>query len=294
MKNFYLICMSFICLNTNAVNIAITFDDFPMPNGALFTVKERAQKYVDAFTQHNAKAAFFCVGQHCKNRKDDSLVKLLLTNGQFVGNHSMSHPRLSASTLADFEKEIISNEELLSTFGKVQKWFLYPYLDYGDNAEIGGSQEKLMGALDVLTKLGYKEAYSTIKNFDWQINKRMQEALKKQKNVDFDKLKKLYLDFLKGWIQHYIDLYKTVTNKEIVHTINFQDNDLNAFCMADILEMVKQAGWNIVSPEIAFSDLSWRLEVQNNSELLANKCDSLNCDYIDKELFDFNRSIFLD
>ena len=132
-----------VTLGLHAVNIAITIDDYPLPNSGLFTVKERVKRFIDACAQYNCKAAFFCVGQHCKDRDDASLLSMISDEGHFIGNHSMNHRRLSALSLSEFETEIMDTDALLKIYPTMQKWFRYPYLDYGMNAELGGSQEKL-------------------------------------------------------------------------------------------------------------------------------------------------------
>src|SRR5579871_2696185 len=131
-------CIS-MSLQLQAVQIAITIDDYPLPNSGLFSVKERAKRFIDACAQYNCKTVFFCVGQHCNDRNDPSLLTMLSDGGHFIGNHSMNHRRLSSLSLSEFEKEIMDTDALLKNYPTMQKWFRYPYLDYGMNTELGGS-----------------------------------------------------------------------------------------------------------------------------------------------------------
>lgn len=271
-----------------AVNIAITIDDYPLPNSGVFTVRERTKRFVKALDKCNAKAAFFCVGQHCNDRNDYSLFKFLKEHGHFIGNHSMNHLRLSAITIDEFEKEITLAEAILCRHSLVSKWFRYPYLDYANVASLGGSKEKFLASFETLKKLGYTEAYVTINTFDWYINKRLQEAIRQNKVIDYEKLGVLYVSLLREWIAYYIVLYQEIIGHEIVHTILLHDNDLNALYLPDIIAMINDQGWNIVSPERAFKDTSWRKKLLNKIELTKKKPDSLNSDQLDKLLADFN------
>lgn len=273
-----------ISFELQAVQVAITIDDYPLPDSGIFTVKERAQRFIDACAQYNCKTVFFCVGQHCKDRGDTSLLTILSDNGHFIGNHSMAHRRLSVLSMSEFEKEIVDADALLKIYPTMQKWFRYPYLDYGMNAELGGSQEKLVQSFDLLNKLEYTDAYITINTFDFALNKRLQEAIKQGKTIDYDALRTVYLALLEEWIEHYIVLYQRVVPHEVVHTILLHDNDLNALYLADIIAMIQKKGWHIVSPEVAFRDVSWRKQLLPKIEILKQKPASLNYETIDKRL----------
>ena len=55
-----------------------------------------------------------------------------------------------------------------------------------------------------------------------------------------------------------------------------------ALYLDDILTMIKQSGWRIVSPDQAFNDTSWREEIINGtSTLWLKKPESLDCTFID-------------
>ena len=64
-KTFSLLLTSIICLFASsvsfAVEIAVTLDDHPMPEGSLFSVHERVERYCRAFEKHACQTAFFCI-----------------------------------------------------------------------------------------------------------------------------------------------------------------------------------------------------------------------------------------
>ena len=63
--------------------VAITFDDGPNPE---FTIKA-----LDLLKKYNAKATFFCIGQHVE--KHPEIVKQIISQGHLIGNHTYSHSR---------------------------------------------------------------------------------------------------------------------------------------------------------------------------------------------------------
>lgn len=68
---------------TEKNEIALTFDDGPHP--------EFTPKVLEVLKQHNAKATFFCIGQHIE--KHPELFKRIIAEGHSVGNHTYSHSK---------------------------------------------------------------------------------------------------------------------------------------------------------------------------------------------------------
>lgn len=62
--------------------VAITFDDGPNP--------EFTPQVLKLLKQYNAKATFFCIGQHIETYPE--LVKESIKQGHAIGNHTYSHP----------------------------------------------------------------------------------------------------------------------------------------------------------------------------------------------------------
>jgi len=261
----------------DGVDIAITFDDHPMPDGVLFTAKKRTEQLLKACDNHQCKTVFFCIGNCC--RKDPSSVELVEKRGHFLANHSLTHPHLSELSLSEIREELEKTDEILDVYSHKKKYFRYPSLDYGNREALGGTQEKAEAVYKLLQELGYTEGYVTIFTYDWYLNQKLQEAIKGNKQIDYEKLKGLYLSFIKRWCGQYIEAYP----KEIVHTLLFHANDLNALYLNDILLMIRQSGWNIVSPEKAFTDTSWREKVIKEPETFTLPPPSPSSQEIDEE-----------
>ncbi len=243
MKNFLNLAIFFylfICAALNAVNIAITFDDYPMPDGYIFSKQERIDRFLAVCANHKCKVVFFCIGENCK--ENISSLNQVNDSGHFLANHSMVHHHLSSQSLSEFEAEIIKTDSILSPYENMRKWFRYPFLDYGNRYTSGGSSEKAFDAFGILKKLNYVEGYVTMNNFDWHINERLQLAILQGKKIDYEALKKLYISLLKKWCLFYIHLYKNNFSEEVPHTLLLHANDLNALYLDDIFQMIHECG----------------------------------------------------
>ena len=267
-----------------AIEIAITLDDHPMPDGNLFSVNERVERYCRVFEKHACQAAFFCVGFNCQNASDLYCLVQLNDAGHFLANHSFHHKHLSSMNLNEFENEIKATEAILYPFSQFRKWFRFPYLDYGNQIHLGGSKEKFLAALDILEMKGYREGFVTINTFDWYINSCLQVAISENKNVNYSQLRIAYIFLLNEWCNDYITYYKKILAKDITHVLLLHANDLNALFLEDILEMIDEKRWKIVSPEHAFIDQVWRQKLLKQPVLVIEKPESLNKQFIDQVL----------
>lgn len=287
--NVFLVLFSTCHLNAS-VDIALTIDDYPMDDGLIFSSENRTQAFIGTCEKHFCKAAFFCIGENCKNERGADLLLQLDKNQHFICNHSMTHTHLSSQSLDEFEKEIKQVEGILTPYKNMRKWYRYPFLDYGNRIALGGSYEKTLLSLQMLNHLGYSEGYVTINTFDWYLNARLSEAIRKGLLVDYKALKDLYIELLNSWCNYYIDLYNNIIHDKITHTLLLHANDLNALFLDEILCMLTASDWNIVSPDQAFSDVSWRNKILKNPDMITHKPSNLDCSEIDKLIF--QRKIF--
>lgn len=264
-----------------AVEIAITLDDHPLPNGPLFTVHERIERFCTAFEKVGAKGAFFCIGSACKGKP---YLSSLNEKGHFLANHSLNHKHFSSTKLDDFRNEIVEAEILLNQYTQFRKWFRYPYLDYGNRLENGGDEEKYRAGLTLLKELDYKEGFVTINTYDWYLNACLRKKIQEKKKINYEQLKKLYLALIEEWCNYYIAAYQALFSEEISHVLLLHANDLNALFLDDILSMIREKGWRIISPEEVFKDPSWRGVLLNQTKMIPKSPSSLNCQAIDELL----------
>lgn len=115
---------------------------------------------LDALKKHNAKAAFFLVGNYLNKSPD--LVKRMVAEGHTVGNHTFHHPDLSKiSSMESFREEITSLESLFKeiTGQEMTRYYRPPQ---GKFSESNLKQAK---------ELGYKTVFWSLAYVDWYENK---------------------------------------------------------------------------------------------------------------------------
>ena len=96
--------------------IALSFDDGPVEN---------TLKILDILDEHNAKAAFFCIGRNIEKHPD--IFKEIIKRGHVVGNHTFSHTRkmgfLDSKTVL---REIEQCNQIAERVGEVKMKFFRP------------------------------------------------------------------------------------------------------------------------------------------------------------------------
>ena len=115
------------------------------------------EKILDTLQKHNVKAAFFLVGNYLQKNAD--LVRRMVEEGHIVGNHTMTHPDMSAITDKEaFQKELSGLEDLFRevTGKELPKFYRPPQGIY--------SEENLKLAKE----LGYKTVFWSLAYKDWE------------------------------------------------------------------------------------------------------------------------------
>ena len=124
--------------------VALTFDDGPGPYTA---------EVLEILAQYDASATFYVVGQAVKAWT--SMARLIVEGGHDIGNHTMTHPKLSSVSNASQRDEIAQLDALVFELVGVHPGTIRP--PYGD-----------------LPKLGIPDAHQrpvvlwSVDSFDWK------------------------------------------------------------------------------------------------------------------------------
>ena len=102
----------------NADEVALTFDDGP--NDAA------TPQLLDVLARYGVRATFFVMGDFARARPE--IVRQVVAAGHVLGNHTMSHPRLSTQSAARIRKELADcNAVLEEITGASVKFFRPPF-----------------------------------------------------------------------------------------------------------------------------------------------------------------------
>jgi peptidoglycan-N-acetylglucosamine deacetylase len=281
---YSLIILVLFSQRIEGVEIALTFDDFPMGSSSLFKKKQRVEIYADKLARLNIQAAFFCIGEQIDSREGEECLALISPE-HILANHSYHHHHCSKSALETFEEEVQQTEALLSPYENFRKWFRFPYLDYGDRTPLGGSDRKKTAIFLSLRERGYQHGYNTIHTLDWYVNAQLLKAIKEEKEVHLDRLSSAYMHLLGEWIDAYQQRWSRILKKRFVHILLLHQNDLNALFLNDIVALLGQKEWEIVPAERAYdSALPFPSKFGSTKVSLFKKVHSLSTDYVDQVL----------
>jgi len=107
------------CKADSSGNIALTFDDGPVPG--------KTEKILEILDSHKATAAFFCIGSRVAD--NPTLTKRVFDAGHLIGNHSYWHrATFDLQTTRKIEKELLDTDEAIhQAIGMKPNLFRPPY-----------------------------------------------------------------------------------------------------------------------------------------------------------------------
>jgi peptidoglycan/xylan/chitin deacetylase (PgdA/CDA1 family) len=231
-----------------ARELALTFDDAPTADSAIMSGDQRTTQLIDNLRQARVpQVAIFAVPQ---NRAANDLKRLshYAQNGHVIANHSNTHPNLNAASAQDYLQDIQVAHERLSGYATFQPWFRYPFLAEGRDVE---KRDEVRSGLK---RMGYRNGYVTIDNYDWYIANLANRAVREGKRINRTGLKQMYIEHVVGAADFYDKVAQRYLGRSPRHTLLLHENDLAALYIADLVTGLRNAGWKVIAPHEAYSD----------------------------------------
>lgn len=250
MIRLFLILFTVLIINVHlstAQEIAITFDDAPMHNSPLFTNRERTEKIIWQLTKHNVQAAFYVITGNITDENKNQLTSYT-QHGHLLANHSHSHHSPGRVSVDVYIDDIKKADAILKEIPGTVPWYRFPYLNEG------ATVSKRDSIRTTLKNLGLINGYVTVDNYDWFINGQLIQALREKKSVDYEQLKKVYLEHILNSVTFYHQVGTLALDHSPRHVLLLHENDLAALFLDDLLTLLKNRGWKIISPLQAYED----------------------------------------
>jgi peptidoglycan/xylan/chitin deacetylase (PgdA/CDA1 family) len=135
-------------VNTEEKVVALTFDDGPNP--------PYTDQILDILDRYQIKATFFVIGRNVE--KYPKTVRLILSKGHELGNHSYSHARMIFKSPSFIRSEIEKTDRLLNELGVTQDIHFRP--PYG---------RKLLVLPYIITKMHKKNIMWSTDSADYEV-----------------------------------------------------------------------------------------------------------------------------
>jgi len=229
--------------------IALTYDDAPRGDGRVFSGDQRAEVLIEALQSVEAgPAAFFVTTRGFERTSGRDRVRKYADAEHLIANHTHTHPWANKTPSDAFLAEIDHAEAELSGLPNRRAWFRFPFLDEGRDAD---KVQTIAAGLDAR---GLANGYVTVDNYDWHVDLRLQQALRDEKWVDFEKLGRFYVRMMIYAAEYYDGIAVQTLGESPVHVLLLHENDLAALFADDLVRAFRAAGWEIVSPDAAYDD----------------------------------------
>jgi peptidoglycan/xylan/chitin deacetylase (PgdA/CDA1 family) len=229
-------------------DIAITFDDSPRSALGYLDGPNRAKKLIEVLKSHNIEQVAFFSNSKKLDAEGMQRIETYSQAGHIIANHTHSHPDFNKLSLEEYTQDFLLADSKLSKFKGFKKLFRFPYLREGNNSK------KLDGMRAVLKKHGYINAYITLNNYDWYIETLFQRAIKEGVSIDQNRMRKFYVQVMIESIEYYDQIAQNHLGRSPKHILLLHEMDISALYLGDLIDELRRKGWNIISPEEAYTD----------------------------------------
>lgn len=235
--------------------IALSFDDVPRQRGAFLTPDQRTEALIAALRRAGVKQVAFFLNPGNLFDNDDGeggarRIREYVAAGHVIANHTWDHPHLNAISAAAYLAEIDRTARWLKGRRGYRPWFRFPFLDEGGKDK--AKRDAVRAGLVARHLAG--GGYVTIDGSDWNMDALTTAAVKAGKPVDLKGLHDLYIETLVGAADFYNDLAVKTLGRSPAHVILLHETDLNALYIEDLVAALRADGWEIITPDEAYTD----------------------------------------
>jgi peptidoglycan/xylan/chitin deacetylase (PgdA/CDA1 family) len=237
-----------------AQEMALTFDDLPahgqLPPG--MTRLDVAKSIITTLKAANAPGVYGFINAVKLEQVpgDRAVLEEWRAAGNLLGNHTYSHMSLTDNSAEAFEKDIAANEPALrSLMGNGDwHWFRYPFLWEGETLE------KRNAVRAYLKEHGYRIAQVTLDFEDYAWNAPYARCVAKNDQQAIGWLKSSYLDTARQYIDADQKMSQMLFGRDIKHVMLLHLGGFDSVMLPQLLELLKQKGFRLVTLEQAVSD----------------------------------------
>ncbi len=245
---FFLLLAS---IHAPAKEIALTFDDAPMPDSPHFTSQERTRILIEKLAELQVPPVMIFANP-CKRADRKGVIAQLKTYrdaGHLIANHSCTHPRFDTVGFDKFSADVRLADELLRPlYDGSARFFRYPMLNEGTETKMRDQMRLWLAANH------YRNGMVSVDNDDYYFSFRVNEARRRGLSVDYKKIEKLFLEHVLGAAEFYDGLARENLGRSPKHILLLHERDITVMYIEQIVKGLRMAGWKIISAAEAFQD----------------------------------------
>jgi len=229
--------------------IAISFDDAPLGDGPLFSGDERTNALIASLAKvHSGPSVIFVTTQGLDSHNGRARIERYVEAGHLIANHSATHQWASRTPVEDYLADIDIAETQLKAFSNRRAWYRFPFLDEGKPRE---KRDKIR---EGLAFRGLKNGYVTVDNYDWYLQSKWNAAVKSRLRIDMEALRDIYISMILDAANFYDEAAVEALGHSPAHVLLLHENDLAAEFVDDAITALRNDGWEIISPDVAYAD----------------------------------------
>ncbi|NVN44600.1 polysaccharide deacetylase family protein [Asaia siamensis] len=247
--------------------VAVTFDDLPyvMPGKTSRSDNRKdalaANRAILAALRHDAVPVTAFVNEDKVQALGSPGTEILAQWNQgalALANHAAHHVDSNALTPAQFENEIKEGERSIGPLahkaGRKLEFFRFPFNHVGD------TEPKRIALSEIVRRLGYRQAATTIDVEDYLFNDAYECAHSAGNTADEARIRQAYIDYARIEIPYYQALDEKIMGRDVPAVMLFHDNRLNAAVLPQILDLFRQQHYRFVTLAQAQSDPAFTQE----------------------------------
>lgn len=235
--------------------IAITLDDAPVVGHFQFATQAERMDVVTGLKSHlatfKAPVTVFAIGRDLESEDSRAIMALWKGEQIEVGNHSYSHLSFNTHVEPQMRNEFqLTNQALQPFKGKGGiRYFRFPFLQEGATL----AQEKLSNK--VLKEAGLLNAKVTIGTDDWTYNAQYTDAVLAGNTTLKEQIGRDYLVHIKKNVAFWDSVGVVLEKRHVKHVMVLHANRINRVYLGDILESLKQEGYQFIDLDEAYQDV---------------------------------------
>ncbi len=229
--------------------IALTFDDAPLPDSAFMTGEERTRRLIAALAAADIPGAtIFATTQGAETPSGRARLDAYANAGLFIANHTRTHRSANVLPAAEFLTDAQQADAMIRSMPNFRAWLRFPYLHAGETVE---KRDALRAGLRAM---GYSHGYVTVDGWDWYLAGQVDAAIAAGREVDWDAVREIYVDVMVRGATHADSVSTTYLGRRVRQVMLLHENDLAAQFIGDLATRLRADGWTIISSERAFED----------------------------------------